>query len=212
MGGKLIVFEGIEGCGKTTQLQRSCQWLTEQLGIEVISTREPGGTKLGTEIRQLLLHGEDAVCDRTELLLYAADRAQHVEGFLRPHLEKGAWILCDRYTDSTIAYQGYGRGLDLELIDQLNQIATGGLQSDLTLWLDISVEVGLDRMQKRGKSDRIEQASLDFHHRVRAGFAAIAQRDCDRVVRIEASGSEDAVEERMKRALSQAMSRWGLNC
>lgn len=216
MDGKLIVFEGIEGCGKTTQLQRSRQWLTTQLGSEVMTTREPGGTQLGTEIRQLLLHGEEEIYDRTELLLYAADRAQHVEGFLRPHLEQGHWILCDRYTDSTIAYQGYGRELDFELIDQLNQIATGGLQSDLTLWLDIEVEVGLERMQKRGqrdasgtgKPDRIEQASLDFHHRVRAGFAALAERDRDRVLRIDASGSEDEVEERIKTVLSQALANW----
>jgi dTMP kinase len=109
MDGKLIVFEGIEGCGKTTQLERSRHWLTQQLTIDIIPTREPGGTQLGAGIRQLLLHGEDGIHDRAELLLYAADRAQHVEGFLRPHLERGALILCDRYTDSTIAYQGYGR-------------------------------------------------------------------------------------------------------
>lgn len=208
MDGKLIVFEGIEGCGKTTQLERSRQWLTQQLTIDIIPTREPGGTQLGAGIRQLLLHGEDGIHDRTELLLYAADRAQHVEGFLRPHLERGALILCDRYTDSTIAYQGYGRGLDFGLIDQLNQIATGGLQSDLTLWLDIEVEAGLERAQQRGKSDRIEQASLDFHHRVRKGFAALAERDVDRIVRIDASGSELEVAERVKAALSQALSRW----
>jgi dTMP kinase len=208
MDGKLIVFEGIEGCGKTTQLERSRQWLTQQLTIDIIPTREPGGTQLGAGIRQLLLHGEDGIHDRAELLLYAADRAQHVEKFLRPHLERGALILCDRYTDSTIAYQGYGRGLDFGLIDQLNQIATGGLRSDLTLWLDIGVEAGLERMQQRGKRDRIEQASLDFHHRVRKGFAELAERDGDRIVRIDASGSELEVAERVKAALGQALSRW----
>jgi dTMP kinase len=210
MDGKLIVFEGIEGCGKTTQLERSRKWLSERLDVEIIATREPGGTKLGAEIRQLLLHGDEDVCDRTELLLYAADRAQHVEGFLRPHLEQGAVILCDRYTDSTIAYQGYGRGLSLELIDQLNSIATGGLESDLTLWLDIEVEVGLERMQKRGKSDasgtgkpdRIEQASLDFHQRVRSGFVALAEQS-PRINRIDAGGTELAVAEQIESALSR---------
>lgn len=211
MSGKLIVFEGIEGCGKTTQLARSRQWLTSRVQVDVISTREPGGTQLGAGIRQLLLHSdEETVCDRAELLLYAADRAQHVEAFLRPHLERGAIVLCDRYTDSTIAYQGYGRGLDRTLIDQLNQTATGGLQSDLTVWLDIDVEAGFERMKQRGKRDRIEQASLDFHHRVREGFAALAQENLDRIVRIDGGSSELTVAERVKAVLSQALTRWGM--
>ncbi|MBD2083221.1 dTMP kinase [Leptolyngbya sp. FACHB-17] len=211
MSGKLIVFEGIEGCGKTTQLERSRQWLTRSTPVEIISTREPGGTRLGGGIRQLLLHNdEESIHDRAELLLYAADRAQHVETFLRPHLERGAIILCDRYTDSTIAYQGYGRGLDRTLIDQLNQVATGGLQSDLTIWLDIDVEVGFERMKQRGKRDRIEQASLEFHHRVQQGFAALAQENSDRIVRIDGSGSELTVAEQVKAVLSQALKRWGM--
>ncbi|MBE9013100.1 dTMP kinase [Pseudanabaenaceae cyanobacterium LEGE 13415] len=205
MDGRLIVFEGIEGCGKSTQLERSRQWLVTQ-GAEVIPTREPGGTSLGGEIRKLLLHtDEEPIYDRTELLLYAADRAQHVEQFLRPHLERGALILCDRYTDSTIAYQGYGRGLDLALIDQLNQVATGGLQSDLTIWLDIDVEVGFERMKQRGKRDRIEQASIDFHQRVRMGFAKLAEENPNRIVRIDGSGSELHVAEQVKAAIRQAL-------
>ncbi len=209
MDGKLIVFEGVEGCGKTTQLERSRQWL-EARHPNVISTREPGGTQLGAGIRQLLLQSEDEpIHDRTELLLYAADRAQHVEKFLRPQLERGALILCDRYTDSTIAYQGYGRGLDLKLIDQLNQVATSGLQSDLTLWLDLPVELGFERMKQRGKRDRIEQASLDFHRRVQAGFVRLAQENPDRIVRIDSSGSEFSVAEQIKAAISQALTRWG---
>lgn len=211
MDGKLIVFEGIEGCGKTTQLERSRQWLTTIQQADVIPTREPGGTQLGAGIRQLLLHTDDEpIHDRAELLLYAADRAQHVENFLRPHLERGALILCDRYTDSTIAYQGYGRGLNLDLIDQLNQVATGGLQSDLTIWLDIDVEVGFERMKQRGKRDRIEQASLDFHRRVQQGFAKLAEENLDRIVRIDGSGSELTVAEQVKAALSQAFTRWGM--
>jgi dTMP kinase len=219
MDGKLIVFEGIEGCGKTTQLERSRHWLNEsgwltklqtQRGVrDLMLTREPGGTALGQGIRQLLLHTHnEPIQDRTELLLYAADRAQHVEGFLRPYLKTGALILCDRYTDSTVAYQGYGRGLDLALIEQLNQVATGGLKSDLTLWLDLDVEEGLARMQQRGKRDRIEQASLDFHQRVRQGFAALAHSEPERFVQIEASGSELEVADRISAALSQALTRW----
>lgn len=209
MDGKLIVFEGIEGCGKTTQLERSRHWLTTIGQADVIPTREPGGTPLGGGIRQLLLHTDkEPIHDRTELLLYAADRAQHVEQFLRPNLERGALILCDRYTDSTIAYQGYGRGLDLHLIDQLNQVATGGLQSDLTIWLDIEVELGFERMKQRGKRDRIEQASIEFHQRVRLGFAKLAEENRDRIVRIDGSGSESRVAEQVKAAISQALTRW----
>jgi len=188
MQGKLIVFEGGEGCGKTTQIQHLYRWLLQQKFLQQLKaekqiagvklTREPGGTEIGKKIRQLLLTQaipEDApLLSKTELLLYAADRAQHVEETLRPWLEQGYWILCDRYTDSTVAYQGYGRQLDLTLINTLNQIATDGLKSDLTLWLNASPEVGLARAAKRGQTDRIEQASQAFHQRVSAGFAVLA--------------------------------------
>jgi dTMP kinase len=219
MRGKLIVFEGVEGCGKTTQLQRSYQWLLTsgwlaklQSGNRVkdlIVTREPGGTTLGSGIRQLLLSpAKEPIYDRAELLLYAADRAQHVDGFLQPQLAEGVMILCDRYTDSTIAYQGYGRGLDRSLIDQLNEIATGGLQSDLTIWLDLDAELGLTRTQKRGVSDRIEQANLDFHRRVQQGFATLAQSYPDRIARIDASRRELEVAEQIETVLSQSLTRW----
>ena len=219
MNGKFIVFEGVEGCGKTTQLQRTRQWLTnsgwlptlqsKRLLKQLIATREPGGTDLGAGVRQLLLNpAKELIHDRAELLLYAADRAQHVESFLRPHLADGAMILCDRYTDSTIAYQGYGRGLDFALIDQLNQVATNGLESDLTLWLDLDVERGLDRTQKRGASDRIEQADLEFHRRVQQGFAHLAEENPDRIVKIDADRSELEVAEQIEATLSQHLTRW----
>jgi dTMP kinase len=210
--GKLIVFEGGEGSGKTTQLARAQAWLDAQWGHHpglqgpkhLVTTREPGGTALGGQIRQLLLTDTTEVMDsRTELLLYAADRAQHVETFLRPHLDQGALILCDRYTDSTVAYQGYGRQLDLGLIDQLNQVATAGLQSDLTLWLDLDVAIGLGRAQQRGQRDRIEQADLSFHQRVRQGFGALAAQWPDRIVRIDASLSEVEVAEQVQAALGR---------
>lgn len=219
MNGKFIVFEGVEGSGKTTQLQRSRQWLlksgwlpklqSKQLLKQLIVTREPGGTDLGIGVRQLLLNSaKELIHDRAELLLYAADRAQHVESFLRPHLAEGAMILCDRYTDSTIAYQGYGRGLDFALIDQINQVATNGLESDLTLWLDLEVEQGLARTQKRGAIDRIEQANLEFHQRVQQGFADLAAKNSNRIVRIAADRSELEVAEQIEATLSQHLTRW----
>jgi dTMP kinase len=220
MQGRLIVFEGVEGCGKTTQIQRLQQWFTESDTLkpwmlakkisQLVVTREPGGTPLGQAIRQLLLHPatDEPIQDQTELLLYAADRAQHVAGFLRPHLEAGALILCDRYTDSTIAYQGYGRGLDRPLIDQLNSIATSGLTSDLTLWLDVDVEVGLRRAQQRGIHDRMEQATIGFHQRVQHGFQSLAQSDPQRIVRVDASQNEQAVAKQIQAIVQQKLVEW----
>jgi dTMP kinase len=225
MQGRFIGFEGGEGCGKTTQIARLQQWLEESGIIDrlikqrklsgLLMTREPGGTRLGQEIRHLLLHSpiEEPMQDRTELLLYAADRVQHVDGFLRPQLAKGFLILCDRYTDSTLAYQGYGRGLDRHLIHQLNQIATGGLESDLTLWLDVEVEVGLNRAKSRGKGDRMEQATLAFHQRVRQGFTELAQQFPQRIVRVDARDSEAIVAERIQAIVRQRLAEWyGEDC
>lgn len=199
MGGKLIVFEGVEGCGKTSQIQLCCQWL-ESLGISVVVTREPGGTELGLDLRRLLLEkSEDKpVGEVTELLLYAADRSQHVEQELKPNLAVGKYVLCDRYTDSTIAYQGYGRGLNMDLINQLNYIATGGLESDLTIWLDVDVEVGLSRKSKDvtlQALDRIEQETIAFHRRVQQGYASLAASHPSRIVRVDGSLSKQAVQQ-----------------
>lgn len=212
MSGKLIVFEGIEGSGKTTQMQRVRNWLMhEKLGREVpiLMTREPGGTALGGELRRLLLGNEGAsVSDRAELLLFAADRAQHVEEILKPQLARGAIILCDRFTDSTIAYQGYGRRMNLQLIEQLNQIATGGLTSDLTIWLDVEVERAQARVQKRGQLDRIEQTNLAFYQRVRQGYTSLAATHQQRIVRVDANGSETEVQQQIQTLLSQKFQLW----
>ncbi len=220
MTGRLIVFEGVEGGGKTTQIARSRQWLEESGWLEflqtkgyiqgVAQTREPGGTSLGQALRQVLLNddGAEPLADRAELLLYAADRAQHVEGYLRPLLATGTLILCDRYTDSTVAYQGYGRQLDLSLIDQLNHIATNGLHSDLTLWFDLPVELGLARTRQRGASDRMEQADITFHQRVQQGFQVLAHQFPQRIVRIDASQPEAMVAAQVQDILHTYLSQW----
>lgn len=193
MKGRLIVFEGVEGSGKTSLIQFCYQWLSK-FNTNVVVTREPGGTDLGQELRRLLLEaGSNRIADRTELLLYAADRSQHVEQELKPNLAKGAIILCDRYTDSTIAYQGWGRGMSIEMIDQVNILATGGLQSDLTILLDIDPEISLKRIQALRKLDRIEQTDLAFHDRVRNGYLALANKYSERIVVVNAEQSINKV-------------------
>jgi dTMP kinase len=210
MRGKFIVFEGVEGSGKTTQIQTTANWLQSWYGEDksVVITREPGGTKLGRAIRQLLLEDPSSeIGNRTELLLYAADRAQHVESVILPHLDRGDIVLCDRFSDSTIAYQGYGRGFDRAEIDSINQIATGGLQSDLTLWLDLDVSIGLERVSLRGKPDRLELASLDFHQRVRQGYQELANVYPNRIVRIDADRSPADIQVEIQAILTRRNDR-----
>ncbi len=220
MIGKFIVFEGVEGGGKTTQIKLLENWLLGQgqwsqllpkfIDLEVIVTREPGGTKLGKALRELLLNPDisgEQIQQKAELLLYAADRAQHIEALIKPCLERGAIVLCDRFIDSTIAYQGYGRGLDLELIQQLNNIATGGLKSDLTFWLDIDVEIGLTRAKSRGKIDRMEQANIQFHRRVQQGYQELAKNN-PLIVRIDASLTTEKVQQQIQEILRQKFKEW----
>jgi dTMP kinase len=213
MTGKLIVFEGVEGAGKTTQILASSTWLQDiyRADRSVIITRQPGGTNLGKKIRQLLLDDFDTcgknnsveiIHEMTELLLYGADRAQHIAAVIQPQLDLGNIVLCDRFTDSTIAYQSYGRGIDRTSIERVNKLATSGLESDLTLWLDLDVELGLERVSGRGKPDRIERASLDFHRRVQQGYRELAMSYPDRIVRIDANQSETAVQSAIQTAIS----------
>lgn len=206
MDGKFIIFEGVEGCGKTTQIQRTYEWLGAHRSPDappVILTREPGGTQVGQALRQLLLdvRPREPLQERAELLLYAADRSQHIEQVIKPQLDKGAIVLCDRYTDSTIAYQGYGRGLSLELIVQVNYIATDGLMGDLTLWLDVAPEIGLARAQSRGNCNRMEEENLTFHRRVQQGYAALARAYPQRIARVDASLDEDEVQAQIQTLL-----------
>jgi dTMP kinase len=207
MTGKLIIFEGVEGCGKTSQMQLCAQWL-ESLGISIVVTREPGGTELGLHLRRLLLEKVEnkPIAEVTELLLYAADRAQHVAQELKPHLAAGKYILCDRYTHSTTAYQGYGRGLNINLINQLNHIATDGLVSDLTIWLDVDVEVGLARKQAAtGGLDRIEQETIAFHRRVQQGYADLAALYPSEIVRVDGTLTPEAVQQVIQKILHQRL-------
>jgi dTMP kinase len=183
--GRFVVLEGIDGCGKSTQLDALAAWLPSSgllaPGCELVVTREPGGTALGRALRQLLLHPPDEAAPETtaELLLYAADRAQHVQQLIAPALAAGHWVLSDRFSGSTAAYQGHGRGLPLALIDQLEQIATAGLVPDLTLWLDLPLaEASRRRRDRHGDHgpDRIEAGGDAFLARVHQGFAVLADQ------------------------------------
>ncbi len=194
--GKLITFEGVDGCGKSTQMRLLEQYLMKR-GVAVISTREPGGTELGKKIRSALLDGEKgSVEPLAELLLYAADRAHHVRRVIMPALSEGKVVLSDRFYDATTVYQGYARGFDLTLVNQLNELATGGLKPDLTLLFDLDVETGLRRTRKRGddtsgaaQPDRLDQEPMEFHERVRDAYLEIAAREPQRFRVIPAAGS-----------------------
>lgn len=190
-----ITFEGIEGSGKSTQ----ARLLAEALGPETLLTREPGGTPLGRSVRQLLLdHAHAGMAPAAEVLLFFADRAQHVAQVLRPALAAGRVVVCDRYVDSSLAYQGYGRGLRLDLIRAVAELATGGLQPALTLLLDLPVEAGLRRVRERGAPDRLDVEERDFHERVRAGYMTMAAAEPERYVLVDAEGDGDDVARRVR--------------
>ena len=190
MSGLFITLEGGDGAGKTTQSRLLASWL-EARGLEAVQTREPGGTRLGAEIRSLLLHGGDDIGDvdpRAEALLYAADRAQHIAKVVRPALERGAVVVQDRYIDSSLAYQGAGRVLDGADVRRISEWATGGLWPALTVLLDVDPETGAERRAERGgTADRLEAEAREFHEAVREGFRALAREDRDRFLVIDAS-------------------------
>ena len=188
-----ITFEGPDGSGKSTQVPLLVRHLTER-HLNVIAVREPGGTPIGDQVRHVL-HDlkNDSMDPHAELLLYSASRAQLVAQVIRPHLERGGIVICDRYADSTYAYQGYGRGLDLTALRQITAFATGGLIPDLTLFLDIDPEHGLKRRGAEGEWNRMDALALDFHSRVRDGYLALIAADPARWVRIDASQSIEAV-------------------
>lgn len=193
MKGLFITLEGIEGCGKTTQLRLLSEHL-EQRGAGVTVTREPGGTPLAEALRGLLLDpATGGISPLSELMMYAAARAQHVDAVIRPALDRGGVVLCDRFCDSTLAYQGGGRGICMDEIRTLNALATGGLAPDLTLLFDLPVETGLARSGRRGAPDRIEGEPADFHRRVRDAFLDIARAEPRRITIIDASAPVEDV-------------------
>lgn len=204
--GWFITFEGIDGCGKTTQLRLLAHWLRE-MRREVIETVEPGGTAIGREIRRILLDpANSAIRPRTELLLYFASRAQNVEEVIRPALESGHTVLCDRFTDSTLVYQGCGRGLEADVVLELDRIACRGLAPDITVLIDIDLDTSLARAKNRNArvgpaESRIDDESAAFHERVRQGYLALAAEQSSRFLVIDGRASVNEVARRVREAV-----------
>ena len=201
--GKFLTIEGTEGVGKSTNLAFVADWLRAR-GIEVIVTREPGGTPLAEEIRSLLLNKrEEAVDETAELMLVFAARAQHLAQVIKPALARGAWVLSDRFTDATYAYQGGGRGLRKSTIEQLEQLVQGDLRPDLTLILDIDVELGLNRARQRGELDRFESEAIVFFERVRAAYRQRAETTPARYALVDAGKTLEEVQIEIGHVLSR---------
>ena len=201
MTGKFITVEGIEGAGKTTCMQVVTD-VIEQQGISTIHTREPGGTDLGEDLRNLLLgHKHTGMSDDAELLMMFAARAEHIAQKIKPALDAGNWVLCDRFTDATYAYQGYGRGISLEKISSLENWVQGELRPDLTLLMDLPVEMGMERAGKRSAPDRFESEAWDFFERIRQGYLSIAAEQSSRVKVIDASQDLHDVQEKVRAAI-----------
>ena len=204
MAGTFITFEGIDGSGKSTQLRLVANFLEEQ-GCTPLLTREPGGTAIGLRLRAALLDANEEVDPLTELLVFAADRAQHVRGVLRPALEKGDVVISDRYADATVAYQGAGRGFDPSLITQIVTLATDGLVPDLTLLFDVSVNESTNRTTRRSNArntlDRMDIEHSDFHQLVRKAYLQIAEAEPNRVKVIDTSGPVERTQEHVREIL-----------
>lgn len=192
--GLFITFEGGDGCGKTTQINLLDKYLQDK-GFKTLVTREPGAKGLGVKLREILLNYDGEVSPTCESFLFLADRAQHVDCIIKPALKDGVIVLCDRHTDSTVAYQGYGRGLDLEQIHKLNNIATSGLKPDLTVVLDVDVKTSMQRVGK--EKDRMESAGVEFFKRVRNGFLEIAKQEPERVKVINSSDSIENIHQQI---------------
>jgi len=201
-----ITFEGPEGSGKTSQIVPLSEFLRGQ-GYGVVTTREPGGTQIGDQVRAVLTRLDNTVMHpRTEILLFLAARAQLVEESIRPELSRGSLVLCDRYSDSTLAYQGYGHGLDLFLLHQLLDFATDRLWPDLTILLDLDPKDGLSRKRKAGEWNRLDAYGLEFHQRVRLGYLQMAQQEPLRWVSIDASQPFDEVQTQIRKVIVQRLS------
>ena len=206
--GKFITFEGSEGAGKTTQINLLKEYLSAK-NIEVVGTREPGGTPLAEKLREIIKHfqGDEIVSDKTELLLMEAARNQHVVNVIEKSLNEGKWVICDRFYDSTTAYQGYGRKMDLEFIEKLNSFAIDNATPDLTIYFDLPLEMGFERTRKRYADsqvfDRFESQKLDFYRRIEQGFKEIAAKNSDRMKIIDATCSIDEVRQQICRLIDE---------
>ena len=211
MKGTFITFEGIEGSGKSTQISLLADYLIPK-GIKTVLTREPGGTSIGDQIRKILLDPANKGLDHTaELLLYASSRAQHLREIILPALADGATVLCDRFSDATLAYQGYGRGLDIEVIRSLDRMVTAGIRPDLTLLFDCEPAAGIARARGRNSSKgleaeaRFENEELAFHTRVRQGYLTLATGERDRIRIVDATPQPRAVQENVRRIVTDIL-------
>ncbi len=201
--GFFITMEGVDGSGKTTQLQLTARYLLDR-GYEVVTTREPGGTKLAERIRNVVLDADTAVNPRTEVLLYLAARAEHVEKVIKPALAAGKIVLCDRFADSTMVYQGFVRGIETDKVKALCQFAADDVQPELTILLDAAPEALLQRRADRGVQDRFEQEGLDFQKKVRTGFLLLANANPERIKKVSALQNTDAVQAEIRKILVDA--------
>ena len=198
--GLFITFEGADGCGKTTQINLLKKYLEEN-GHNVLLTREPGGKGLGEKVREILLNYDGPVSDRCESFLFLADRAQNVDVIVKPALAEGKIVLCDRHTDSTVAYQGYGRGLNLDEIHILNNLATGGKKPDITFVFDVDIETSMRRVGK--EKDRMESSGKDFFNRVRQGYLKLAKLEPNRIKVVDSTKSIEEVHQKVIEIIEQ---------
>jgi len=204
MRGLFITLEGGDGAGKSTQIEYIEKFFREKNRV-VVCTREPGGTRISEMLRNILLDKQNTEMeDVTEMMIYAAARSQSVREFIKPALERGEVIICDRFVDSSIAYQGYGRELG-DMVAEVNSYATGGLRPDITFWFDIDPEKGRERAAKAGEPDRLEREALDFHYRVYEGYKKIAEKEPDRVKRIDATASIEDIKNEIRAYLEELM-------
>lgn len=207
MKGLFITLEGGDGAGKTTQIEYIEKFFKDKNCV-VVRTREPGGTRISETLRNILLDKQNTEMeDVTEMMIYAAARSQSVREFIEPALKRGEVIICDRFVDSSIAYQGYGRGLG-NMVADVNSYATGGLIPDITFWLDIDPEKGCARAAGTGEPDRLERENPDFHYRVYEGYKRIAEKEPDRVKRIDAAGSVEDIKNEIRAYLEEIYVKW----
>ena len=206
MNAKFITIEGCEGSGKTSIIKQICSYFEEE-GIKYLSTREPGGSLISEQIRNVILNVENTKMDyMTEALLYAASRRQHLEEIVKPALREGKIVICDRYLDSSLAYQGYARGIGIEEVYNINMYATSGFLPDLTIYIDIPVEVGLSRIKDNNRDvNRLDLEKVSFHNKVREGYLKIAAMYPERIKVVDGNGTRDEVFERVKKVLKEIL-------